>query len=155
MRNNNNFQRIGSKSNAGVGKEFERIAKKYFLDKESIELKENFSINIGVSNVKSKHCFDLGIADSTTKILVECKSHKWTKGENIPSAKLTIWNEAMYYFFLSPSNFKKIFFILRDYSKKKKETLGAYYLRRYSHLVPLGVKFYEYNEKNNEVKILN
>jgi len=56
---------------------------------------------------------------------------------------------------LSPSNFEKIFFILRDYSKKKKETLGAYYLRRYSHLVPLDVKFYEYNEKNNEVKILN
>lgn len=153
--NKNNFQRKGSKSNASVGKEFEKIAKKYFLDKESIELKENFFIDIGISNIKSKHCFDLGIKNSTTKILVECKSHKWTEGKNIPSAKLTIWNEAMYYFFLSPNSFKKIFFILRDYSEEKKQTLGVYYLKRYNHLVPSDVKFYEYNEKNNKVKVLN
>jgi len=152
---NNNSQRIGSKSNAHVGKEFERTSKKYFLKKENIELKENFSIDIGILNIKKEHRFDLGISDSVTKILVECKSHKWTEGKNVPSAKLTNWNEAMYYFSLSPNNFKKIFFILKDYSEKRKETLGTYYLRRYSHLIPLGVKFYEYNEKNNKVEILN
>jgi len=155
MKNKNNFQRKGSKSNASVGKEFERTAKKYFLRKENIKLSENFSINIGISNVKKEHCFDLGIKNSITKILVECKSHKWTEGGNIPSAKLTVWNEAMYYFLLSPNNFKKIFFILRDYSKKRKETLGVYYLRRYSHLIPSNVKFYEYDEESNKVKVLN
>ena len=102
---NNNSQRIGSKSNAHVGKEFERTSKKYFLKKENIELKENFSIDIGILNIKKEHRFDLGISDSVTKILVECKSHKWTEGKNVPSAKLTNCSISNFCSTLSASNF--------------------------------------------------
>ncbi|WP_251405975.1 hypothetical protein [Metabacillus litoralis] len=67
---------------------------------------------------------------------MECKSHKWTSGGNVPSAKLTVWNEAMYYILLAPEDYRK-FFILKDYSEKGGETLGEYYIRAYGHLIPV------------------
>jgi len=74
--------------------------------------------------------------DAEEKIIIECKSHRWTSRDNVPSAKLTVWNEAMYYFHLAPAEYRKIFFILRDYSNKRHETLGEYYIRTYGHLIP-------------------
>ncbi len=84
--------------------------------------------------------FDLG--NLTQKIIVECKSHKWTTGENIPSAKLTVWNEAMYYFVAAPKGFRKIMFVLRDYSSKRNKTLAEYYVQTYSHLIPKDVELW-------------
>lgn len=52
----------------------------------------------------------------------------------------------MYYFVASPNNFRKIMFVLYDYSEKRKETLAQYYLRTYKHLVPKDVEFWEYKE---------
>lgn len=40
----------------------------------------------------------------------------------MPWRKVTVWNEAMYYFLASPEGFRKIMFVLRDYSKKRNET---------------------------------
>lgn len=80
-------------------------------------------------------------------MLVECKSHKWTTpNDNVLSAKLTVWNEAMYYFLCSPSDYRKIMFVLRDISKRRGETLAEYYIRTYRHLIPAGVEFWEYDE---------
>ncbi len=98
---NNNFQRSGSVSNAHVGREFEAMAKKYFRREypDHPELQEEFAVDIGLSNKKEKR-FDLGAANPA--ILVECKSHTWTRGGNVPSAKIAVWNETMYYFHLAP-----------------------------------------------------
>jgi hypothetical protein len=137
-----NFQRVGSVSNAHVGSEFEKAAKLFFQDM-GVLLSRDFSVPIGVAGTMKPHKFDLGSEDPP--ILAECKSHTWTKGGNIPSAKLTVWNEAMYYFHTAPSRYRKIFFVLKDFSKKRNETLGAYYLRNYQHLVPDGVEFWEYD----------
>jgi len=137
------FQRIGSKSNAQVGKDFE-IAALNFFQAEGLALERNVKIQIGVESIKKEHAFDLGCIKQ--KIIVECKSHKWTSGANVPSAKLTVWNEAMYYFVTAPNDFRKIMFVLHDYSEKRKETLAQYYLRTYKHLVPSHVEFWEYNE---------
>jgi len=52
----------------------------------------------------------------------------------------------MYYFLASPNEYRKIMFVLYDYSEKRKETLAQYYLRMYKHLVPKDVEFWEYNE---------
>lgn len=136
------FQRVGSKSNAQVGKDFELEAQRFF-EAQGLKLNLNVKIPVGVESVKKDHAFDLGCLD--TKVLVECKSHTWTAGTNVPSAKLTVWNEAMYYFLASPPEFRKIMFVLRDYSEKRMETLAEYYLRTYSHLVPIGVEFWEFN----------
>lgn len=135
-------QRIGSKSNAHVGADFERVAANYFAG-EGITLTKNYSVAIGL-DTKKKHAFDLG--SESPKILVECKSHKWTAGGKVPSAKMTTWNEAMYYFHLAPSEFRKIFFILRHRRNERGETLLAYYQRIYAHLIPTDVEFIEWDE---------
>lgn len=87
--------------------------------------------------------FDLG--SSSPPVLVECKSHRWTSGGNVPSAKITVWNEAMYYFHLAPPEYRKIMFVLRDYSDKRKETLAQYYIRNHGHLIPDDVEIVEFN----------
>ncbi len=137
------FQRLGSKSNAQVGKDFE-VAAQVFFNSQGLSLNLGVKIPVGVEYRKKDHVFDLACLDK--KILVECKSHKWTSGNNVPSAKLTVWNEAMYYFMVSPEGYRKIMFVLRDLSDKHSETLAKYYLRTYSHLIPSDVEFWEYNE---------
>jgi hypothetical protein len=138
-------QRLGSKSNAHVGKEFELTAQ-VFLKNIGLDLSLNFNVSIGINEIKKNHAFDLGCVKE--KILVECKSHKWTApNDNVPSAKLTVWNEAMYYFIVAPKGYRKIMFVLRDFSEKRKETLAEYYIRTYHHLIPSDVELWEYDER--------
>lgn len=142
----NNFQRVNSISNAHVGRDFEKVAQEYFRQ-QGIILSKNVGLPVGVNNYKKNRAFDLGnTSNDTEKVIVECKSHRWTSGDNVPSAKLTVWNEAMYYFLLAPTEYRKVFFILRDYSEKRKETLGEYYLRTHIHLIPEDVEIVEYDE---------
>lgn len=144
----NNFQRVGSVSNAHVGRDFESVAKAYFHQK-GISLGSNYSVPVGVASEKKNRQFDLGSSDPA--ILVECKSHRWTAGGNVPSAKITVWNEAMYYFHLAPRRFRKVLFVLRDFSEKRGETLAAYYVRNYGHLIPSAVEILECDEDSSEV----
>ncbi|MFH1546703.1 MAG: hypothetical protein ABIE14_04985 [Patescibacteria group bacterium] len=148
----NNHQRIGSQNNAAVGRDFEDKIHDYFLskDKEWSDLKKQLSIEIGVSSFKKEHKFDLG--SRKKKIIIECKSGKWTKSLNVPSAKMSVWNEAMYYFHLAPKSYKKYFVVLKDFNKKKKITLVQYYIRRYEHMIPKGVNIFEYDEHNNNLE---
>lgn len=138
----NNFQRENSISNAHVGRDFENIAFDYFKS-NNISLKQGVSLPIGVNKVKKPHVFGLGNTIDENEIIVECKSHKWTSSGNVPSAKMTVWNEAMYYFLLAPIEYREIFFILKDYSEKRKETLGEYYVRVYKNMIPEGVEIPE------------
>lgn len=147
-----NFQRNGSISNAHVGKDFVDVAKAFFSSK-GIALECNVSISIGIGKSRKKHAYDLG--SHNEKIIVECKSHKWTEGDNIPSAKMTVWTQEMYYFYLAPKEYRKIFFMLKDYSASREESLGQYYLRTNSHLIPQGVEFWEYDERSQTAKKIN
>ena len=146
------FQRKGSQSNAHVGKEFEIKAQAFFHINDLI-LERNIKIDVGVENIKKSHAFDLGCLEQ--KVIVECKSHTWTSGNNVPSAKLTVWNEAMYYFLTAPDDFRKIMFVLHDFSELRGETLAQYYLRTYHHLIPSSVEFWEYNQASSEALELN
>lgn len=140
------FQRVGSISNAQVGNDFELLVQR-FLAAGGIELERNHSVYVGVSELRKPHAFDLGCA--TKKWLVECKSHRWTSGHNVPSAKLTVWNEAMYYFHAAPTDYKKVLFVLKDLRRGTGESLATYYLRTYEHLVPAGVEIWEYDEETH------
>lgn len=137
------FQRIGALSNTQVGGDFEGLAQRFFK-KRGLDLRPRFRIAIGVGAKKKEHSFDLGCEKA--KILVECKSHRWTAGHNVPSAKMTVWNEAMYYFSAAPMDFKKILFVLRDLRRGDGESLASFYFRTYEHLVPQGVEIWEYDE---------
>jgi hypothetical protein len=140
-------QRIGSVSNAHVGLDFELVALEFFA-RQQITLSRDFTIEIGLAR-KKKHCFDLGSSDP--KIIVECKSHKWTAGSNVPSAKMTVWNEAMYYFHLAPQEFRKILFVLHDRRNKVGEGLLNYYKRTYFHVIPEEVEFLEWDEVTGDI----
>ena len=144
----NSYQRSGVTSNAHAGKQFELQAKALFL-KRGIRLDSNFRLRIGVSHKKKLHAFDLGSASDS--VIVECKSHTWTGGDNVPSAKLAVWNEAMYYFHCAPRGYKKILFVLRSVRKKSGESLASYYVKQYGHLIPSDVEIWEYNPDNEEV----
>ncbi|MGY3913050.1 hypothetical protein ACW5XW_09545 [Aeromonas piscicola] len=52
-------QRIGAKSNAHVGRDFELAAKSFFTN-EGLSLDTNIKIPIGISGLKKVHAFDLG-----------------------------------------------------------------------------------------------
>lgn len=145
---NKPFQRKGAKSNTHVGREFEMKARDFF-SKKGLKLKRNVSIPIGI-NGKKDHKFDLGNLKS--RVLIECKSHTWTEGKNIPSAKITTWNQAMYFFHVAPANYRKVFFALRDYSPKRHKTLAGYYIQINSHLIPKKVEIWEFDEVKNTAK---
>jgi len=141
----NNFQRKGSRSNTQVGSDFVDMAKNFFASKK-VYLDKNVPISIGLGEKRKEHIYDLGSLDK--KIIVECKSHTWTESDEVPSAKMTVWNQEMYFFHLAPKGYRKIFFIIKDYSKRRKQTLGQYYLRIYPHLIPSDVEFWEYDDKS-------
>jgi hypothetical protein len=142
------FQRKGSESNARVGRDFEDEIQEYFT-RQRMALHSEVAVPIGITGKKS-HSFDLG--DEDQKILVECKAHRWTEGGNVPSAKLTVWNEAMFFFYVAPPGYRKLLVVLRDFSSKRNETLGEYYIRNYSHLIPQDVEIWEYDESNKNGK---
>jgi len=56
----------------------------------------------------------------------------------------------MYYFLLAPADYRKIFFVLHHRRNEDGETLVSYYKRIYSHLIPEGVEFIEWDEATNQ-----
>jgi hypothetical protein len=148
-----NFQRDGATSNTQVGRDFEEVARAYFLRAEGINLQGNFSVEIGASTTKKSRRFDLGSEEPAT--LVECKSHRWTETGNMPSAKVTVWNESMFYFYLAPNHYRKVLFVIRDVHPRRTESLAEYYIRNYSHLIPAGVSIVEFDEVSGTAKVFN
>jgi len=111
------FQRKGSRSNAHVGRDFEKKLQEYF-SKQKLPLFDSVSVPIGISGEKP-HFFYFGNAEK--KVLVECKAHKWTEGGNVLSAKLTVWNEAMFLFYATPLGYRKFWwFCMISVQKEKK-----------------------------------
>jgi hypothetical protein len=142
------FQRKGADSNAHVGRDFEAKAQVFF-GQQGLQLSPSVAIEIGINGWKS-HSFDLG--DQHKKVLVECKAHTWTEGGNVPSAKLTAWNEAMFYFHATPPGYRKILFVLRDVSQRRNMSLAEYYIRTNPHLIPADVEVWEFDEKQGTGK---
>jgi len=140
------FQRKGAKSNAHVGRDFEASIQDFFA-RQGLSLTPSVAVPIGI-NSKKLYVFDLG--NASDKILVECKAHTLTEGGNVPSAKLTVWNEAMFFFYVTPPGYRKLLVVLRDFSARRNDTLGKYYVRSYSHLIPGDVGVWEYDESRKD-----
>ena len=131
---------MGNEHNPRRGADFEKNCLAFFAD-IGIELQRPFSIPVGVNGYKKGHKFDLGSEQSN--IVVECKCHTWTNGNNAPSAKMSTWNEAMYYFQICPPGYRKIFCVLK--SIREGQTLSEYYIRRHKELIPDDVEIWEYD----------
>jgi hypothetical protein len=121
-------------------KEFEKRVQLYFESK-GLGLKPEFRVEIGACDIKKGHKFDFGCDDPA--VLIECKCHTWMKGVKVPSAKMTIWTEAMYFFSLAPKKYRLIFAVDREL--RGTESLVAYYLSQSRHLVPAGVEIWEFD----------
>jgi hypothetical protein len=139
-------QRRGAESNTRVGREFQASVEDFFT-RLGWFLTPSIVVQIGISGKKS-HAFDLG--NVKDKILLECKAHKWTEGNNVPSAKLSVWNEAMFFFYVAPRGYRKLLVVLKDFSAKRNETLGEFYVRTCSHLIPDDVEVWEYDESRKD-----
>jgi hypothetical protein len=147
-----NHQRVGSPSNTFAGREFENWSREYFAKRERLHLVPALPVALGHGGSKKMHRFDLGSLDPA--VLVECKSHNWTATGNMPSAKVTVWNEAMYYFHLAPAKFRKILFVVESRHDRQSETLGEFYVRTRTHLIPKGVSILEYNPENMQARYI-
>ncbi len=152
MSSNKNHQRTGISSNSKAGEDFEKIAKAYLEKILKTPLEKDIALELG-HLYKNRHRFDFGIKGKRNYI-IECKSHRWTQGDNSPSAKLTNWNEAMYCFHLASSKYKKIFFIEKSYNRNADSTLGKHYIHRYKHLIPNGVEIWEFDLETKKHKII-
>lgn len=140
-----NHQRIGSISNAHVGRDFEVIAHAYFRRIEGIALQRDFQVFLSAGSTEKLHRFDLASDDPA--VLIECKSLHWTETGKVPSAKIRSCNEAMYYFHLAPARFRKVLFMVRSDHPDRSETLAQYYARTCAHLIPPTVSIVEYDER--------
>ena len=135
-----NFQRDGSISNSHVGRAFEDRARKA-LAECGLRLDPDHRVPCGLGTARKDHSFDLGCEDP--KVIVECKSHTWTSGGNVPSAKMKNWAEAMFYFHMAPPGYRKIFFVERSVRRARSESLLSYFLRTQAHMIPPDVEFWE------------
>ena len=120
-----NFQRDGSISNSHVGRAFEVRAQKVFAE-YGLRLEADRKVPCGLGVLRKNHAFDLG--SENPKVIVECKSHTWTSGGNVPSAKMKNWAEAMFYFHMVPPDYRKIFIVERSVPFGRGETLQGYFL---------------------------
>lgn len=137
------------RSNSIKGVEFEKRCLDFFAY-QWFDLRRELVVSVGVSGYKKEHKFDLGSENS--KVVIECKCHTWTSGNNTPSAKMSTWNEAMYYFHVCPSDYKKIFCVLK--SEKKGQTLCEYYIRIHGHLIPDDVEIWEYDLATEKANLI-
>lgn len=129
---------MANRENPFRGARFEEVVQAFFRAK-GLQLQQGFQLQVGVGTLRRQHKFDLGCPTPPT--LVECKNHTWTEGGNAPSAKLTVWNEAMLYFLAIPSGYRRILAVVQ--SLRNGESLAEHYVRRFAHLVPTGVEIWE------------
>jgi hypothetical protein len=141
----NNFQRVGSKSNTDVGREFQEEAQRYFAT-AGIRLESNIRIPIG-DPPKSRQ-FSLGSVDPP--MLVICKSLTWTGSENTPSAKIKTINRVMQLFGLCDKRFRRVLFMLK--SMRRGESLARYYVRTQRHLIGPNIEVWDFDPETKQVE---
>jgi hypothetical protein len=129
---------MANSDNPGRGVKFEDAVRRFFLS-HGLRLELNYNVEVGAASVRRPRRFDLGCAEPA--MLVECKSHSWTEGGNAPSAKLSVWNEAMFYFLLAPREYRKALVALA--SDRNGQSLAEHYVKRFGHMVPAGVEIWE------------
>ncbi len=149
----NNFQRKGSKSNTDVGQAFRKRVRDMILARHRIVLHERHSVLCSLRNNQEKtHRFALG--SDNPPVIVTCKTHKWTSGDNMPSAKIHAFAVAMFHFHMAPSKYRKIFVCEQSLRKKDNKSLLEYFLDKYFYLIPPDVELWELPPDSDAVRII-
>tara|TARA_Y100001937_G_C6937478_1_gene248801 strand:+ start:63 stop:536 length:474 start_codon:yes stop_codon:yes gene_type:complete len=151
MKDNNNFQRIGSPSNAAVGSDFEALVKVALEKLLKVRLDQPLPLKIGMLGRTAKvHKFDLG--SLRAKVVVECKAHTWTATGNSPSAKITTINNAMGLLNLVPPGYQKYLVLQKDVRTRDNRLFAEYYVSRNLHLIPTDVKVVEFDIEKKKLR---
>jgi len=116
--------------NTAKGRDFQKIAADILSNHYNIGFKIEHKIKIG--DPLKEHKFDL--VSNDLGYVGESKNYSWTKGGNIPSAKMAHINEAVFYLHHILQE-KKRFIVMRKDVNKKNESLAEYYYRVNRHLL--------------------
>ena len=124
--------------NPKVGRDFQQFVAQRLSD----ELNHLFTLEYpyGIGTPAHPHKFDCVSEDRT--IVVECKCYTWTVGGNIPSAKMAMLDEALFYMSFLPVDVTKIIALNKATSPDKAETFAEYFFRIKRHLMR-DVQIYE------------
>lgn len=117
--------------NPGKGKSFQLLVQRAL----TLHFGKTFYLEVAypIGKPAKDHKFDLASDDGG--IIVETKNYTWTSGNNVPSAKMSVLNEAVFYLQHAPMNTQKVLVINVDRHLTRNETLAAYYVRTYRHLL--------------------
>jgi hypothetical protein len=135
-------------NNIKKGRDFQKNAAsllgKYFKVQFSLE----HPIHIG--SPPKEHMFDLVSEDG--KYIGESKNYSWTKHGNIPSAKMSVLNEAVFYLHYVPK-IKKRFVVMRKCMNVKHfKSLAEYFYHTNKHLLN-GILIIEIDRETEKVRI--
>lgn len=136
-------------SNTKSGADFQIQVKNWFQQTYGIKFELEKKIAIGYP--AKDHRFD--IVDEFGKIAIECKKYTWTETGNMPSAKISIVNEAAFYLSFLPDTYDKYIVMLYSRHIKRNETLAEYYYRINRHLLG-NIKVAEFNPNTNDLRII-
>lgn len=127
--------------NPAKGKTFQLLVQQALV----LYFERSFVLEIAypIGKPAKDHQFDLASNDG--EIIVETKNHTWTSGNNVPSAKMSVLNEAVFYLQHAPKNAHKLLVINMDRHSSRNETLAEYYVRTYRHLLD-DVSVMEFNQ---------
>lgn len=117
--------------NPGVGRRFQEeaasILGEFFRTKFELEKP------IPIGSPAKNHKFDC--VSENSEIVAECKCYTWTDTGNVPSAKMTALNEAVFYLLFLPEKTIRFIVLKKAVYTKRHETLAEYYSRINNHLL--------------------
>jgi len=105
-------------------------------------------VPIAIGDPAKDHRFDL-VSDDGCRV-GECKSFTWTGTRNMPSAKITTVNEAVFYLSFLPEEVYRFVAMRRALRFGRGESLADHYWRTNRHLLR-GVKVLEIDEETGSV----
>lgn len=136
-------------SNVDRGKSFQ-LAVKDALERRS-GIVFDLEVTLPVGDPPKPHTFDFASPDK--RYVGEAKAYAWTKGENVPSAKITGLREAVNYLRLLPSSTATFLIVKRDYHPRRRETLGEHFVRLNRNLLG-NVAILELPEQGGELQLI-
>ena len=63
------------------------------------------------------------------------------------------WAEAMFYFHMAPSDYRKIFLVERSVRPGRDESLLNYFLRTQAHMIPSDVECWELDRDSDDLTV--
>mgnify|MGYP001313762860 CR=1 FL=1 len=133
--------------NTGKGRDFQSLAAALLGERLGTRFLIDQPLPIG--RPAKEHPFDLVSADR--RHVGECKNYAWTETGNMPSAKMAFLNEAVLYLSHLPTEMQKFIVLRRDLHVRRNETLVAYYVRTYRHLLD-GLTIYEIDPDTRSIE---